>query len=978
MSRALLLVWVVGAWAMAGCSAALTPDNFEGVCVAGESRQCACPGGVEGEQRCLADASAFGPCDCPAAPAGDDECDDVRVGDSCEIGGARGVCRQGEFRCEAGAVRCFSVRQPTDELCNGLDDDCDGVVDDGNPQSDELCDTGGQGVCGVGRTLCGVGQIGCIPTAVARQETCDGLDEDCDGVTDEAFEGMCESCLDGAAQGLCGAGVSVCLQGQVRCAPHLPDGWAPPEGECDGVDSDCDGTVDELAEAGPPEVALAEQARTACAITPAPPEPGPTCPDDGGATLAWSCTPSEAGGACVALRCEAGLRIEDDRCVPDVERCNDGLDDDRDGLVDGSTDGADPCMVPIDPRGSTWRMGTCAPAIDHILGCEDSARLSFEGDHNTTCWYEAGCPREARTSYRYALDREEVSLRAYLQCVDSGCCSPAAGRLYALGERARREGLTPARRPDEVDGCAPPPRLTLDDPAAASQLLDLPVVGVSWCQARNYCAWAGKRLPTEFEWDRAARGPDPAQRRRYAFGDDDPLGCPQELCLGTWAGDPDQCGHLNPARGCPECVYGPAPVWSGVDGASAEGLLNMAGNVSEWVFDWFLDHYSFLTADDPVGRACHWEQPHTSRTVRDGFFGGERSNVNAGARAGYPQASHLTFVGFRCGRTLPDDDSTCDPQIPLIPPGCGGGGAGGGGGPAPPACGAPDFVDAVGFDRRECDDGDRRQTDHCLLGVTGLCDHEPASCSAQILSRVEFSPVAIADHLPAELLADLGEVIAELLDDSVHNVNSLITGALAPNGGDTLLLVDTPADFGRTFPHQVRIGGGIIGQGGVLSWIGEEGRDGCVPAPRAEITLPTVNGNLDFESQCQLDAASIWFVEAPIRFRVSASRLRGEITQNGLSMSALLLMTQEDVDASVWGDPGQPADGFIRSNLDPTDLCPLTTVLDCDQQFPGCEGEGLQAVCANNRTCSGYLLPFVLETVRRELLELPGMAACEP
>ncbi|MCZ7687046.1 MAG: putative metal-binding motif-containing protein [Sandaracinaceae bacterium] len=140
------------------------------------------------------------------------------------------------------------VNDSASETCNGADDDCDGAVDEGGPGAGLVCSTGLTGACASGATACEDGAIVCRPDAASAAETCDGVDQDCDGAVDEDGMGraLTRSCYDGPAgtEGLggCTAGVQTCAGGEYRTCV----GQVLPTGEsCNGVDDDCDGTVDD-------------------------------------------------------------------------------------------------------------------------------------------------------------------------------------------------------------------------------------------------------------------------------------------------------------------------------------------------------------------------------------------------------------------------------------------------------------------------------------------------------------------------------------------------------------------------------------------------------------------------------------------------------------------------------------------------------------------------------------------------------------
>ena len=228
-------------------------------------------------------------------------------------------------------------------------------------------------------------------------------------------------------------------------------------------------------------------------------------------------------------------------------------------------------------------------------------------------------PAHTVTLPAFYLDLTEVTNEAYHACVDKGLCPPPDPKNAAanrFGPDARFRG----------------PRQ--------------PASSLGWDSARAYCAWVGKRLPTEAEWEKAARGPD---ARKYPWGNEEPTA----------------------ARG----VFGGAvtgEVGAHPSGAGPYGHLDLAGNVWEWVEDIY-DPYAYQRAGAAFGRGGTCEEALSAlaelrslgkkgftgsnpipteceHVLRGGAFNYSAPGLRASNRVHHPGRFHLVMSGFRCAR----------------------------------------------------------------------------------------------------------------------------------------------------------------------------------------------------------------------------------------------------------------------------------------------------------------------------------------
>jgi formylglycine-generating enzyme required for sulfatase activity len=261
--------------------------------------------------------------------------------------------------------------------------------------------------------------------------------------------------------------------------------------------------------------------------------------------------------------------------------------------------------------------GTSLDSCEQTAGGLGTATGTADCDESGVCEIPAGdawigdddpahpdrCPAHQVWLSAFAIDQTEVTLQAWQICVaDGGCAAP----------EARCETESDVQDPEQV-----------------------PVTCVNWEAAVGYCESVGGRLPTEAEWEKAARGTE---------GADWP-----------WGPIPPNCNDANFRFVSSYCEFGVVEVGSRERGRSAFGLYDVSGNAWEWVADHYdAGRYADAPSSDPQGpESCRDDvdaEPETcvARVLRGGAFNTTEDTTRGATRSSGPPELQEDNIGFRC------------------------------------------------------------------------------------------------------------------------------------------------------------------------------------------------------------------------------------------------------------------------------------------------------------------------------------------
>lgn len=228
----------------------------------------------------------------------------------------------------------------------------------------------------------------------------------------------------------------------------------------------------------------------------------------------------------------------------------------------------------------------------------------------------------------YYIDKYEVTNAEFKQFID------------ADGYNIQAYWSTAGWSYRQSQGWTAPTWWTLGDYYSGPGYPGFPVVGVTYYEAEAYANFVGKRLPTEAEWEKAARGTD---ARTYPWGEG------INVVRANYQNSNDPYEPYSTPVGFYDGRLHPSPPFQTVDSPSPYGGYDFAGNVSEWVRDWYSSaYYSSSPSANPPGPISG-----AYRVVRGGSWSDPTVNLRCAYRLAVQPPGRIGYIGFRCARTAP-------------------------------------------------------------------------------------------------------------------------------------------------------------------------------------------------------------------------------------------------------------------------------------------------------------------------------------